>query len=100
MHTLFVRVGFISFLLMSILYSIAIYASENYPNRYAYIFWTFCVILAIQISIMLLGPRSWSSPQALSLQVIAQKIVVYGEILCMFIQAIGAYAMVGRLQRV
>jgi len=100
MHTLFVRVGFISFLLMSLLYSIAIKTSDIYPNRYAYIFWLFCIVLAIQICIMLLGPRSWSSPFALSLQVIAQKIVVYGEILCMFIQCIGAFGVAGRLQRV
>jgi len=47
-------------------------------------------MLGLQICVMLFGPRSWSSDEALHLQVIAQKVVVYSEILVMAFLAIGA----------
>lgn len=93
-HTWFVRVGFINFLLMVLLYSMAIFSEKNYPNRYGWVFIIFGGILTIQIAIMLLGPRSWRSPQALFLQAVAQKIVVYAEVVCMLIQAIGALTVI------
>lgn len=89
-HTYYVRAGFISFLLMVFFYTTAIFAEKNYPNRYGWLFIIFGGILLIQISIMLLGPRSWRSQEALYLQAVAQKIVVYAEVICMLIQAIGA----------
>jgi hypothetical protein len=50
----------------------------------------FAGVLGLQIMVMLFGPRSWSSDEALRLQVIAQKIVVYSEILAMSLLAYGA----------
>lgn len=89
-HTRYVRIGFISFFLMVIFYTSAIFAEKDYPNKYGWIFILFGFILLVQISVMLLGPRSWQSSNALYLQAVAQKIVVYAEMVCMLIQAIGA----------
>ena len=94
LHTLYVRSGFIAFLVMSLFYSLAIKEEEGYPDSYARAFGWFILVLGIQIAIMLLGPRSWSSPSALFLQATAQKIVVYAEILCMLYQCVGAYRVV------
>lgn len=93
-HTLYVRAGFIAFLVMSLFYSLAIKAEPTYPDRYARAFGWFIFILGTQIAIMLLGPRSWSSPFALLLQATAQKVVVYAQILCMLYQAVGAYGII------
>lgn len=88
-HTLFVRAGFIAFLTMCFFYASAIFNEPGYPNRYAWALLIFAAILFIQVAIMLGGPRSWHSPEALRLQATAQKIVVYAEMLCMLYQLIG-----------
>lgn len=88
-HTIFVRAGFISFLAMCFFYATAIFNERDYPNHYAWALLIFAAILFIQVAIMLGGPRSWSSPEALRLQATAQKIVVYSEILCMLYQSVG-----------
>ncbi len=89
MHTVFVRAGFIAFLLMSLFYTLSILREPGYPNRYAYGFLVFGVVLFIQICIMLLGPRAWTSPNALFLQASAQKIVVYAQMLVLGYQCWG-----------
>jgi len=83
---------------MTIFYTTAIFAERNYPNRYGWLFIVFAGILAIQIAIMLLGPRSWRSQEALYLQAVAQKIVVYAEVICMLVQAIGALSITSKLK--
>lgn len=88
-HTLFVRAGFITFLGMCFFYATAIFNEPEYPNRYAWALLIFAGILFVQVAIMLGGPRSWSSPEALRLQATAQKVVVYSEILCMLYQLLG-----------
>ena len=94
LHTFYVRSGFIAFLAMSFFYTMAIRNEPAYPNRYASVFLIFCAILFIQVFIMLFGPRSWSSMEALRLQATAQKIVVYAEISCMLYQCFGALGMI------
>lgn len=89
MHTVFVRAGFIAFLLMSLFYTLAILREPGYPNRYAYGFLVFGVVLFIQICIMLFGPRAWTSPNALFLQASAQKIVVYAQMVVLTYQCWG-----------
>ncbi len=97
-HVGFVRNGFISFWLMSVFYALAISSSPRYPNRYAWAFIIFIGLLAIQIGIMIFGPRSYTSQAALELQVFAQKIVVYAEIICMMYQSWGAMKVHKRLE--
>jgi hypothetical protein len=89
-HRTFVRTGFILFLLMSFAYTAAILVERQYPNHYAIVFGVFVLVLFIQVSIMLFGPRAYHSNEALYLQATAQKIVVYSEILVMLYQSFGA----------
>jgi hypothetical membrane protein len=95
-HTVFVRAGFIAFLLMSFSYARAIRTAPAYPDHYAFVLILFSLVLFVQVAIMLFGPRSWSSPQALFLQASAQKVVVYAEMGCMLYQSIGALRYVSR----
>lgn len=97
-HSRYVRAGFITFLLMSFFYTLAILNEPAYPNRYARAFGIFSIILFIQIVIMLFGPRARSSPDALFLQATAQKIVVYSEIICMLYQCTGALKALSSMQ--
>ena len=97
-HRYFVQAGFISFLLMSLFYSIAIFYDEIYPNKYGWAFLMFMMILVPQIIVMIYGPRSWTSPNALLLQATSQKVVVYSQILCLLYQAVGLWKLESRLR--
>lgn len=96
LHTVFVRLGFIAFLIMSLFYTLAILNEPGYPKHYARAFGFFSLILGLQVLIMLFGPRSWTSPGALLLQASAQKVVVYAEMLCMAYQGVGAWRWISR----
>ncbi len=89
-HVYFVKMGFISFLMMTIGFTSAILSERDYPKRYAWAFLFFGIILFVQIVIMFFGPRAWRSNDALLLQAVAQKVVVYAEIICMLYQSFGA----------
>lgn len=92
-HRYFVQAGFISFLVMSLFYAVAIFQNDYYPNKYGYAFIIFMMILFPQILIMIYGPRSWTSPNALFLQATSQKAVVYSQILCLLFQAVGLWRL-------
>lgn len=96
-HHLFVRVGFISFLLMSWAFAAGIFLEKGYPKRYAWALLIFSVILFSQLWLLSNGERSWRSNDALFRQATAQKVVVYAEILVMIFQTVGA---LGQLRRV
>jgi hypothetical protein len=89
MHTIFVRVGFISFWLLGFVFASKIRRQPDYPNIFAYLMWIFLLVFFIQISIMLFGPRAWSSPDALRLQVSAQKVIVVAQLSVMLLQILG-----------
>ncbi len=95
-HYAFVRTGFISFLLMSLFYAMAIFLEKGYPRRYGVALLLFSFILFSQILLMFLGERSWRSNDALFRQATAQKVVVYSEILCMLYQTFGALSHLRR----
>jgi hypothetical protein len=94
-HVTYVQLGFIAFLGMTFFFAMTIYRDPYFSNFYAVLLLFFSVILALQICIMIFGPRSWSSIEALRLQVIAQKIVVYVEIFIMMILMWGTYKRSG-----
>ena len=86
---------------MGVFCTIAIFKSSVFPDLYGKVLLGFLVVLGVQIGIMMLGPRSWSNEHALVLQVTAQKVVVYAEILAMLVVNIGAiraYQMYRSLQ--
>lgn len=89
-HRFFVRVGFLAFLAMTFCYTVAILSEGSYPNRYAAAMGIFALILGIQILIMFFATNAWYSNEALYLQAVAQKIVVYSEIGCLLYQSYGA----------
>lgn len=89
MHTVFVRVGFISFWLLGFIFASKIRRQPNYPNIFAYLMWVFLLVFFIQIGVMLFGPRAWSSPAALRLQVSAQKVIVVAQLSVMLLQILG-----------
>ena len=89
-HVKYVQWGFIGFWLMTLACAYCIFKSPAFPDFYGKILITFAAILGLQICIMIFGPRSWSSDEALRLQVIAQKAVVYSEIIAMALLAYGA----------
>ena len=93
-HRLYVRVGFLAFLAMTLFYTLAILREQAYPNRYAVAMAIFAIVLAIQIAIMFYATNAWHSNEALYLQAVAQKVVVYAEILCMLYQSYGALKLV------
>jgi len=96
-HKLFVYIAFTAFLLVVALYSSAIFRNRAYPNFYAYTYLAFAVILALYLVLLFAGPKaetSWGN----RLQATGQKIVVYAEIVCMFIQSYGALIVQRRLQ--
>lgn len=89
-HRFYVRVGFLAFLAMTLFYTLAILVDKNYPKRYAAAMGVFAIVLAIQITIMFYATNAWHSNEALYLQAVAQKVVVYAEILCLLYQSHGA----------
>ena len=89
-HVNCVRTGFVAFLIMSILYAMAIFQEEGFPNKYAIALALFAIILGMQILIMFYGPRAYRSDEGLFIQVIAQKVVVYAEIFVILYTSIGA----------
>jgi len=89
-HRRYVRISFLAFLIMIIFYAAAIYSERSYPNKYGNALLVFFIVLLIQIIIMFFGPRAYRNSEALFLQAVAQKIVVYSEILVMAYMALGA----------
>lgn len=89
-HVSFVRLGFLAFLMVTVFYALAILLEPGYPNKYAAAFLVFAIILGIQIVLMFFGPRAYRSAEALHIQVVAQKVVVYAQILCLLYQVVGA----------
>jgi len=83
-HENFVLLAFSSFLLVVILYTLAIFLNKDYPNRYAYVYLVFAVLLAAYLWLLFAGPSD------IRIQATGQKVIVYAEIFCMFIQAYGA----------
>jgi hypothetical protein len=94
-HHLFVRLGFVSFLLMSWAFAVAIFLEKNYPKKYAWALLIFSLVLFSQLWLLSNGERSWRSNGALFRQATAQKVVVYAEVLVMLYQTFGA---LGRLR--
>ncbi len=97
LHRKYVRASFLSFLTMSLFYAVAIFSEPKYPNKYGRVLLLFCAVLLIQIAIMFFGPRAYRTSAGLFLQAVAQKVVVYAEILVMVYLAWGAIRLERKL---
>ena len=89
-HMMMVKLSFNSFLITVVLYAVAIYKSPIYPNFYAWVYSGFGIMLSFYILINIFGP-DYNSTYGLSIHVISQKVIVYAQIICMMIQAYGAW---------
>ncbi|SMF74064.1 hypothetical protein [Pseudobacteriovorax antillogorgiicola] len=89
LHLHFVHVTFLSFELSVILYTIAIFRNPEYPNRYAWAFIAFCGVLTIYLVILFFGPKA-DTEWGLTVQVTAQKILIYCQAACVSFQVYGA----------
>jgi hypothetical protein len=84
-HGNFVLLAFSSFFIVVIFYTIAIFLNKGYPNRYAYVYLFFTVLLTVYLWLLFAGPND------IRIQATGQKIIVYAMIICMFIQSYGAW---------
>lgn len=87
-HLYFVRVAFGLIIISTSFYIPAILKTKGYENFYAYILIVFTLGSAFYFYILLFGP-STSEPDGLIFQVVAQKIIVYIQIISLSIQAYG-----------
>ncbi len=97
LHRLFVYIAFCSFLLVVVLYSAAIFLNKDYPNLYAFTYLGFALILAAYL-VLLFGGPDVETEGGVRIQATGQKIVVYAEIICMFVQSYGALKMEKQLR--
>ena len=84
-HGNFVSLAFCSLLPVVVLYAAAIFLHCGYPNRFAFVFLGFAVILLAYLWLLFFGPRD------LRLSVTSQKAIVYAQVVCMFVQGFGAW---------
>lgn len=88
-HQIYVPLAFGTFLVVVVLYTLAIFLETNYPNRYAFVYLVFALLLAAYMWLLLAGPQDMHT------QATGQKIIVYAQIICMFIQTYGAWRIEG-----
>ncbi len=95
-HEISVKVGFSAFFIMSLILTYMIYKDMDYPDIYGHVFIFFNCILLGYIYLLFFGPDARETQQALGLQVVSQKIVVYAEIICMLFQMHGAVVVLNK----
>lgn len=93
-HIIFVQSAFSTFLIAVLLYIPSIFLNEHVSNAYILAYAIFAICLTAYLWLIFFGP---SDPGALLLQVVGQKLIVYAAIVCMGIQAYGAYQLAGEL---
>ena len=89
LHIFFAHSIFRFLFLSSILYSIIIFQTESFENKYGYGFIIFGVMVLIYVIISEFGPDPRRSTNALLLQAIAQKIIAFWIIISIYIYSIG-----------
>ncbi|RAP30778.1 hypothetical protein DID76_03265 [Candidatus Marinamargulisbacteria bacterium SCGC AG-414-C22] len=96
-HNFFATWLFRFFFPATLCFAIALFRSQHFPNRmaWAYLMWSVLVVGYVLVSE--LGPSVSSSPEALIFQVTAQKIIVFTFVLATFYQS---FQINGLLKRV
>ena len=89
-HMFFVRWAFRSFLIVAIIYIIAIFNAPDWPNKYALIYIGFALTLFSYILIMDFGPNGKESMEGLIIQVVAQKIIAIAFVISVYFKSTGA----------
>ena len=93
LHVFFANGAFLSLLPLSILHTLTFKESRYINNSYAYGYILFCILLAIYVYIIFLGPEIGPglkfTKNELIFQVVAQKMIILTFILSMFYQTKG-----------
>ena len=88
-HILFAHGIFRSLLIASILFTILIFKTKDFDNKYGYGFIVFGVMVLAYVLVSELGPNPRSNPTALLIQVISQKIIAFWLLLSIYIYSVG-----------
>lgn len=83
-HGFFVLAAFFTFLVATAIYAVLILRAPAYPNKYAWPFLVFALMLAAYMWVLTRGPRDTLT------QVTAQKIIVYASVSSVLLQAVAA----------
>lgn len=89
-HMFFVRWAFRSFLIVAVIFIIAIYKAPEWQNKFAFIYIGFSLVLLGYILIMDFGPDGKETMRGLVIQVIAQKTIVMAFIISVYFKSKGA----------
>ena len=84
LHGSLVLIAFAAFLIATFVYAVLILREPAYPNRYAWPFFAFAILLAAYMWVLVRGPRDTF------VQVTAQKIIVYASVGSVLLQAFAA----------
>lgn len=88
-HIGFVRFAFDCFPVAAIAYAVAIFRAPGYPRGYAWVFLAFGAALVGYVLLLTYGPKI-TTDAGLAIQVGGQKVIVYGSIASVLVQAVGA----------
>jgi len=95
-HMDFVYLLFCSFLISSSFFMIAIFKTKHYPNIYGWAFAGFGILLASYVLLLFYGP-SIRTQTGLMIHAVAQKIIVYAQVLSIGIQLFGIRSLAAEL---
>ena len=88
-HILFAHGIFRSLLIASILFTVLIFKTKDFDNKYGYGFIVFGIMVLAYVLVSELGPNPRSNPTALLIQVISQKIIAFWLLLSIYIYSVG-----------
>ena len=89
-HMFFVKWAFRSFLIVAILFIVAIYQAPEWKNRYALIYFGFAIVLFGYVLIMEFGPNGKETMEGLIFQAVSQKIIVLAFVVSVYFKSEGA----------
>ena len=89
LHIFFAHSIFRFLFISSFLYSILIFKTESFENKYGYGFITFALMVFIYVLISELGPDPRTSPNALLLQAVSQKIIAIWILFSIYMYSLG-----------
>ncbi|MBI3791391.1 MAG: hypothetical protein HY275_11010 [Gemmatimonadetes bacterium] len=89
LHIAFVKFAFRAFPIAAFCYAVAIFRSADYPRAYAWVFVAFGCALVGYVLLLEFGPTI-TTDEGLAIQVGGQKVIAFGSIASVLVQAVGA----------
>ncbi len=91
-HVMLNRIGSLALILVVVLFAVATYLNEDYPNRYFLAYLIYTIIVVIYLVVMFTGP-SITSAEGLRIQATWQKILLFAGIITILFQGYGAWKL-------